>query len=58
MLKLIKENGFNNEDGVKVIKKAKDMEDADPASRKEMAAELRAIYNRNYNALKNSPSKT
>ena len=58
VLKLVKEDGFNRDDAVKVLTIAKETEGSNQENRKEMLGELRAIYSRNYKALKRAAART
>ena len=57
VLRLVKQDGFNREDAIKVLQIAKGMEKARPKVLKEMQKEMKDIYARNYKAVKSSQKR-
>ena len=49
---MVKEDGFDREDAVRVLEIAKGLDGASTADRKVMLGQLRAIYARNIKAIK------
>ena len=56
-MRLVKQDGFNREDTIKVLQIAKGMEKAEPKVLKGMQKELKDIYARNYKAVKSSQQR-
>lgn len=57
IMRLVKENGFDREDAISVLKIVKEMEGASPSTIKGMRDELRKIYTRNYKAVKQASAR-
>ena len=57
VLRLVKQDGFNRGDAIKVLQITKGMDKAGPKVLKEMQREMKDIYARNYKAVKSSQTR-
>ena len=57
-MNLVKEDGFDHDDAIRVMQIAKTMDGVDPQTAAEMRRELKAIYARNFHALKQSKARS
>ena len=58
IMRLVKEDGFDSDDAIRVVQIAKKMDGVEPSTAAEMKRELQAIYARNFHALKKSRARS